>query len=444
MPEWNLIYKRGNNSYRAGQFVIRIDGPLDLEDFPNCLNFTPQLYSLFLHEYLHFIQDVSTRYGIMKESTIYSTISTIANNIRTSSSNAFSVPQHIKRNSLPNVFGNSNLLKYRMGSAFELSKSFRGRKINVTRYIYGYNKASEDKTEPRIILKTEDAVTHQPLQDINFGGEILSEGMAYLAEKSYCDYVGAPVSKGEEYPYLIVTKTVEMLYPEMAENELAIFQCIDACLFYTFSPGFFFVKLVEFLRDNKLIENGWDESYITNFLKDQIEHNFSFEECLQDSYTQISYAFQILPLVDTLEWLKGIYRRAEWLRTYPSFTKCFFINDSVNQNFREKILNGVGTPLVQNDIYNTILYRLSSLRPLDIHPEYFSAAFCLFNVFLNKKECGLKDFCKASRKDNPNIVVDGTCATPWLKLQKNTRAGSQLCPFAVLWKHWGLSNKHPL
>ncbi|AZA96097.1 hypothetical protein EG353_11215 [Chryseobacterium shandongense] len=53
--------------YRPAFFKIKIDLPFE---FKNLQELTDGALSLYLHEYIHFIQDISTIYGLVNISTI--------------------------------------------------------------------------------------------------------------------------------------------------------------------------------------------------------------------------------------------------------------------------------------------------------------------------------------------------------------------------------------
>ncbi|MDR1500666.1 MAG: hypothetical protein LBI58_06760, partial [Tannerellaceae bacterium] len=58
----------GSNRYNTSAFSIVLDLPIDLTNFKEELN--EFQFSLYLHEYIHFLQDISTVYGLMKFSNI--------------------------------------------------------------------------------------------------------------------------------------------------------------------------------------------------------------------------------------------------------------------------------------------------------------------------------------------------------------------------------------
>lgn len=441
----NLIYNRGNNSYRVGQFIIRIDGSLNMDDFPDCLKMNPTVFSLFLHEYIHFIQDISTRYGLMKESTIYSETFLMAKNIVTDKSKFFLIPQKIMSSNRLPILENSRLLIYRMGSSLNLKEKFNGKKFKITGYETKVARISSLVREIYIILKTKDEVTEEKLDEIILGGEILSEGMAFLAEKKFCENAGVSPLKGQEYPYMVTQKFVKYFYPAMAENEFAIYQCIDACLFFTFNPGYHFVELLKFLKKNKAIEKGWNENNISEYFarfNKQLNGYFQLSNCQHDSLSQIFNCFKLPQLHDTLHWLLRVYKCIGKLRTYPYFTKCFYLHNDEDEQMFNLILRNLGTPLIQNDNYESRIYSLFKWNTMDVHPEYFEAVFCLRSIFHETGRCLLYDFCKMSQKYNHSLVVNETCNTPWVRLNIQYFK-PQLCPFEVLWKHWGLVGKVP-
>ena len=75
--------------YRPAFFQIKIDLPVDLG---NLGEVTDGTLSLYLHEYIHFIQDISTIYGLINISTINYYIQDCAARISRQTEKEFSIP----------------------------------------------------------------------------------------------------------------------------------------------------------------------------------------------------------------------------------------------------------------------------------------------------------------------------------------------------------------
>ncbi len=134
MFEPSVILYWGNNSYRASQFAIKLDGPIDPNTIFEDIRNRPSLRSLFLHEYIHFLQDVTTRYGLMKAANMYAYTSQIAHCIRIDSSNRFTTPQMISQGkNVDNVIlFNSKTWKHSLGSGFEVRTKYERKSLEIS------------------------------------------------------------------------------------------------------------------------------------------------------------------------------------------------------------------------------------------------------------------------------------------------------------------------
>lgn len=444
-----LTLHLGNNTYRASQFVIRLDGYVDFDNFEEALNDNPQLHSLFLHEYIHFLQDVTTRYGIMKAANIYGYTSQVAHVIRMSNRPTFSVPVIIQEG--PNVdsliLKNYKCLESYMGSGFEKRDTFRGHHLAVTseRLITGTPDGNNPVRSLHVTIR--DADDGKKLDDVIIGGEILSESMAFLAEQAYCQQAGIQPMGKEEYPYLIVQKLTERLYPELNSRPELLYISIDACLYYTFNPGHAYYELMKYLRNHRFHETK-DRQLIADFFAMQ-PYDIPLNKCTAESVRLLHHNFQIDELKPTIAWIQKIYERAVFLRNNPFFMASFMGNTDSDKSFSDVVMQMMGRPVVQNDIYEA-QFKLPSnmfdiLTAYKLRPDSFSAIGSLLHVFRTKgAKCQLMDYCRTSQRYNHNLNITEVCNHPCDKLDELLASNSDLCPFAFLWKHWGLLGKHPV
>jgi hypothetical protein len=61
----------------------------------------------------------------------------------------------------------------------------------------------------------------------------------------------------------------------------------------------------------------------------------------------------------------------------------------------------------------------------------------IINVYQGHQKCSLYEFCK-TRPDKD--ITNNLCTTaPWERVKEK-----DLCPFAQLWKTWGLIDEYPI
>ena len=190
MIDPSFIFYLGNNTYRASQFAIRLDGPIDPNTIKTDIKDLPSLHCLFLHEYIHFIQDVTTRYGLMKAANLYAYTSQIAHCIRIDSKNDFLTPQSLSKcNHVDNViYCNAKTWKHYLGDSFELKSKYERKKLEIRTYRL-YSIYVEGKALEKVELTVGDS-NGAIIGNILFGGEIMSESMAFIAETLYAERHG--------------------------------------------------------------------------------------------------------------------------------------------------------------------------------------------------------------------------------------------------------------
>lgn len=123
----------GNNSYQPSRFILRLDLPIELNSENDEVYQNVHRMSLFVHEYIHFLQDISTRYGLMKASNYYSSTKAIAHTIRERSEKTFKVPQDLNNRRVNDcIYQNYYVFRDYLGDG--IIQDYKGRKISVLGY----------------------------------------------------------------------------------------------------------------------------------------------------------------------------------------------------------------------------------------------------------------------------------------------------------------------
>lgn len=105
------------------------------DDFTDMLSIPYGAYSLFFHEYIHFIQDISTIYGLMNLHTITYYIQDVASKIGKDPKLEFKVPQHLEYRAGDCGFDNFELRSVYMGSPIN-PKYKRIQILNYSKKVY--------------------------------------------------------------------------------------------------------------------------------------------------------------------------------------------------------------------------------------------------------------------------------------------------------------------
>lgn len=421
------------------------------DDFTNMLSIPYGAYSLFFHEYIHFIQDVTTIYGLMNLHTITYYIQDVASRVGKDSNPEFKVPQQLEYR--PGDYGFSN---------FELRPVYMGSPINPKHKkieILDYQKIPYSNKEGFLTDIIE--VTYKDLPigktDIFYlGGNHVCEGMAYLCEsyvykplfeKDGYDYPGA-----DDYPYNVCKLLAKKIYPEFSESDILLVTACDISLM-TYHPGLSFVRLLEHLRDIDFLSGNFSkileiiEKLYTDgpaFLKGSHVDFATIQNVVKDS---VKKNFKCAEFEGNNKWIDTLFERANTLRTeMPQFITDILLfgqGKDVRENQPFGCLFGLlGSPLIINEEnFGAISLPIYFYNPTFM-PGLFGAINQILRVFANDKgiPCELKEYCKKSAAIDPDIKVDERCDTaPWSRCYDK-----RLCPFAVIWRHWNLGGHVPV
>lgn len=444
----DIFQKLGNSYYTPAFFRMKVathESLLDLNKVDE-LEFM-QLY----HEYIHFLQDVTTTYGLMNISNVSYYIRDAVYTIEHGSNKLFDHPHKIIDKG---DYGYSN---YRLWNVYRGS-SIEPMLKNVSIDNLDIQKIPVNKTEVEMVfLDITDLDTSVKNSSVVFGGQILCEGMAYLMEK----YVYTPVFKkrgeiypdGDEYPYLICKKIVESIYPEISDKPVIMVGICDMSLM-NYNSGLMFIRMVEHFRDIKLHEQFGNFQNIRDFVSYMYQeglqfisgHQYDFDTMQKYVARELNKYFKCQEFEGNNRWIDMVFTRAaELRRKTPQFMLDIMIycqGEDIRHNacFGE-IFKYLGSPLMFNEDGEASINPPSGFDTKNYMPELFWAIQQLAYVFEEGKKrlpCKLKNHCDKS-KNHGAPVTDGRCdSAPWAR-----RLDKNLCPFAIMWQHWALSGYAP-
>lgn len=421
------------------------------DDFTNMLLIPYGAYSLFFHEYIHFIQDVTTIYGLMNLHTITYYIQDVASRVGKDSNPKFKVPQQLEYR--PGDYGLSN---------FELRPVYMGSPINPKHKkieILDYHKipySNKERFLTHIIEVTYKDLLTGKTDVFHLGGNHVCEGMVYLCES----YVYKPVfekdshnySCADDYPYNVCKLLAKKIYPEFSESDILLVAACDIALM-TYHPGLSFVRLLEHLKDIDFLSDNFSkmleviEKLYTDgsaFLKGSHADFSTIQDLVKES---VQKNFKCAELEGNNKWIDVLFQRANILRTnVPQFITDILLfgqgKDVRKNQFFGYVLGMLGTPLIINEEdFGAISLPIHFSDPTFM-PGFFWAINQVLRVFADNKgiPCELKEHCKRSAAIDLDIKVDVRCDTaPWSRCYDK-----RLCPFAVIWRHWNLGGHVPV
>ena len=232
-------------AYYPGVFLIKLKMPL--HDEMKYDEFDEESWRTFVHEYTHFLQDISTSHGYLyyffKSQLLNLAFYSIANN----SSDIIELPIRTEETGIKDASEKEMLLDFYEGDSFH----FRYHHINEI-------KMEADDLATGFI--TDESVLDQKLYSINiyydnrakpyqFGNECIIESMAYLIERHL---LGAE-ERINEFPYNACETICQFMYPELLEHPNKIVMLGEVALMHD-DCGLFFHGLVNLCAQRQLAE----------------------------------------------------------------------------------------------------------------------------------------------------------------------------------------------
>ncbi len=443
----------GRNYYIPSFFRIKLGVFANFMDVPN-IPFGS--FAVFFHEYVHYLQDVTTLYGLMNLSVTTYFVRSVAHKVVEMPEGEFEVPQEIEDDDRDFGFRNLCFRKYYIGSSINPKYKI----VDVLKYEV---LSGDVKGQPvdYVLVEYCDKDTETNHTCV-FGGNILTEGMAYMTERRCYQSVfnanGCVYPDAADYPYMMNWKLVQIIYPELSQYFELMVGVADIALL-TYNPGLTFVRFLEYLKDIDFVKNlkgkggnvtleDCDELYKKGyeFTKFSIER---LEQVQKYVYNEIAEYFK-MPIAEELNvWVNRVWEKARQLRKIaPHYILDVILGywgDVRNNKVFCSIYLGLGTPLVINADDEGTIVPPEGFKPSEnFMPGLYWAIDEIRRIFAGDacaKECLLKDYCKwSSTQKGSNIKVNDRCdKAPWLRAGED----NDFCPVGAIWRHWGLTRHEP-
>lgn len=206
------------------------------EQIDDVFNLSPVTSAVFLHEYVHFLQDITTIYGQKNIISVVDYIKTVNFNQRASGNTVLPIP-YIPQHRDGGAYYNSELEKLHLGTR---RLNFAGTITEIIVSILQQDVGNEIKDIEQIELKL-------PGKDhsYRFGSHAIIESMAYEIEQAvYPGLLATP----EDFCYTAAAEVIRFCYPALTENRLHIVAFCDATLMYYNPAAVFYHALTLIVR----------------------------------------------------------------------------------------------------------------------------------------------------------------------------------------------------
>lgn len=379
-------------------------------------DFTQEELATLIHEYVHFLQDISTTRGI--SNFVYvSKILQLNFAQAYECSEIIQLPFEIEKVGGVEAYGESELQSFYSGSnnqikIHHINKICREEEgllneiVNGER-MYAINVYYDDKDNPYI-----------------FGSDSVAESMAYIIEHE----LFGTEERRNEFPYNLCEIICKEMYPNVLQQKAILIAMCELSLMHYHSGDMFWHILKEMKNNNLNFQSVSEfEDYFfektcflyknyCNDIKDAIE-------CIDFLYPKSIDFFEEINKLLNAFLKKGKQKRLE---------KKFFIAKLLESNNPVVMVNSwmnyFGMPLICDENFNVYASDNISL---------ILAPLALYNFFgsRNSNKCDMFPFCESQKLKNFNHII---CKNnPWHQVNNK-----DLCPFGVYWHMYSLEGKN--
>lgn len=434
-------YSNTLGSYMPAFFYMNLNFPY-YNTRTTLYNLRPKELSTFVHEYIHFLQDISS-YSLLNNAYVYSEyMHAAANYLYKQPIGDFSVPLNLPFN-FENVGLNRFINSTCMGNFRNVDNIF------IIDIVYKQIKVPYSSFVDKLIIPFLQLANGTKLV---FGTCAIMESMAYLMESLITKGSTSP----PEYPYLSAEYVVKKEYPDFAKDTLNIIALCDIALQFS-NPGYKFVSLLRSMKKNNYLPPTPEELYeLINkktcmLLGKRTTLPMALIEMgrmVQDRLKLYLNDSHFKDFHDTIRDFIG-FGIAERLRCPHFMIELVRDGYALYNKSLLNIVNQVGSPLIIDSEYN-FTHLPAAGKTANESFQYFLAVEELYKCFCRGNTiCEMYDFCNTTvcnAKDlfgddwqNEQPIMDDNCwESPWLKVDDQ-----RLCPYALLWKHWKLRGRYP-
>lgn len=420
------------------QMYLKIEGQIDLN---TC---TDREFSLFFHEYIHFLQDLTTTYCLSQCYYYGEYIQTAVYDIHQRGKGEINVPIRYYEPSHHVKIGDV-ITDITMGDRNSDADIFEIEKVELES-MDELPIQSPDVNDIKVInVETTNGDIY------SFGAYAIKESMAYILERHATnDYVSSP-----EFPYCSAEKIVDFIFPKFGEKKENVLALCDISLMFS-NPAEIFYDVLLQLKSKNYIPGKPHDLYAQlkyakvgsrNNIKDPFTHYRIVAEEARKKLKSYFYSDVSEMYKPYYEWVDRLLDFSIKMRTEdPSVFLDLYYDGNARQNETFiRIVNNLGTPLIRNarqDYFcitpqgisgwtNEVMKSVSQIHEL-LHDGILKCGLYPWCVKSDKKLEGQQDveFIKPTEE----ICLH----KPWERCNSNS-----WCPFAMLWENWGLVGYEP-
>ena len=409
-------------NYETSFFIMNLPTKADLE----IRDMADEDFAIFFHEYIHFLQDITSFYGYMEIYSHGEYMRRAINDIYVGP-RRFNVPLEFEERG-DFVTINKRIASLSLGDKEELNFV-----IIKDVFIESFSITDSFSIPELHVL----AATNKGEEEIIIGAYAIRENMAYLLERKCTTKYRTSC----DFPYQIVELLAEKMCPGKL-NELDLIALCDMSLQCSV-PGHAIFRTLEAIANGNMVVNKPEDFYNlifskkTIFLGEEMEMRRALTVASKLATDHLlSYVRIEILAQEYQEWISFTMLAGVGMRTQHPY---FFLDIARSKRDKENkvlqyIAKNIGSPQMINELGKR--FQLATDRPI-CRFEYLEAVREIESLFeFGERKCSLRPWCRMSPDGAP---VDDRCYnTPWKRCNDK-----QLCPYGLLWRHWKLSGYEP-
>lgn len=408
---------------------FKLEVKSNIRDF-NFKSWPANTQSVFFHEYIHFLQDITTIFGLNNIYAIGDYILYTGNEILKKPQGSFQTPIPFT-----GVFYQSSYL----------SRLSWGTMPKDTNSLIASAKPVHTTIFDRVLNRNIDYYEIQNLNGEKFrlGAVHIMESMAYLGQQIA---FGAGQYSSPNTPYNIVEQIAKTFSPEIANDKVFLFGACDYALAYSIPAkalinafDYTTIHIAKFRSNPQDILNDLIQAPMS-FNNDVVSFNDAIDEIASAATKALDGRYKGFENYNIRTWYRTVIKRAVAQKKKEPFllTKIVMGGMPSQNDYFRQIFESIGTPLVANSEHEIIhkcpkkiSVRKRELLSLWAYQDYFE----IVNLGLTKYlGCTLKEYCQ----EMCLIHTNEKCKEPWTKARKFFP-----CPFGRLWYNNGLKRYRP-
>jgi len=420
--------------YLTSFLRIYINTNLELDNMKGS-NLTNYEKRIFVHEYTHFLQNITGAFGHLHAWNIYDRLRQHILEIQKSKSKQIDLPLDGKVADEQQAYLR---IRRKMEGSYKVKNGMDDENTRIVKlalkkdadYVLLY---PEHKPLHYLVLELQDK--QGASMEYIFGEAAVSEAMALLMETKYFD-----TDPAANYPYHVCRILGKYMRTNLFENDEFLFALCDVSLLSS-SPGVSFYRILLDLHQRNFKPASAEElfDYGLNFMNTDWRIFEDYKKSMEGICHVIQTLMDNAVFKETVDWVTYLFKTGYQCRIANRYFMLELYREPiVFEGLWNNVIAQFGNPELHNNKPIRAFIAPLALKKIEekIEPILLIALHEVHEtLFKRKTECGLVEFCKHATN---GLIVDKRCLTmPWKRA-----TDEKLCAYGALWAGFGINDRN--